>query len=314
MSRPCRREKARRMRAAVLAGVLGLSALPVAVAQVQAADLGTVTVTGTGSFVFTPSTVVGAVGDTITIKVDIQGVFLTPVIAGSTGRLLIGNTTCDSTQATCLAPFYETRTYTVGALGEIKFVENGGSSRVGTLTIAAPAPSTTSSTTSSSTTTPTTAAPPPAPSTTSTIPATSTTSTTSSTTTAPTASDDEDDDEADSPAEISPCSLKAMMMDRNEAIIAAPKKKRCISITGERGEVAGKTGIIVNGRTRGLKKGATVKGYVRFPGQGYTLASTQPTVMKRKFTWSRKTGKKAYVYFTTEDGMIQSNTIVIAAK
>lgn len=105
-----------------------------------------------------------------------------------------------------------------------------------------------------------------------------------------------------------------MMMDRNEAIIAAPKKKRCISITGERGEVAGKTGIIVNGRTRGLKKGATVKGYVRFPGQGYTLASTQPTVMKRKFTWSRKTGKKAYVYFTTEDGMIQSNTIVIAAK
>lgn len=304
MSRPCRREKPRRTRAAVLAGVLGLSALPVAVAQVQAADLGTVTVTGTGSFVFTPSTVVGAVGDTITIKVDIQGVFLTPVIAGSTGRLLIGNTTCDSTQATCLAPFYEPRTYTVGALGEIKFVESGGSSRVGTLTIAAPAPSTTSSTTSSSTTTPTTAVPPPASSTTSTTPATSTTSTTSSTTTAPTASDDEeDDDDADSSAVISPCD-----------VIAAPKKKRCIHITGERGEVAGKTGIIVNGTTRGLKKGATVKVYVRFPGQEYFLASAQPTVRERKFTWSRKTGKKTYVYFTTEDGLIQSNRIIIAAK
>jgi hypothetical protein len=29
------------------------------------------------------------------------------------------------------------------------------------------------------------------------------------------------------------------------------------------------------------------------------------------FTWSRKTGKKVYVYFASEDGSVQSNRIII---
>ena len=291
------------MWAAILAGVLGLSALPVGVAQVRAADLGTVTVTGTGSLVFTPSTVVGAVGDTITIKVEIQGAFLTPVIAGSTGRLLIGDTTCDSTQGTCLASPYDQplKTYTVGTLGEVKFVENGGSGRVGTLTIAAPAPSTTSSTTT------TTTVPPPTSSTTST---TSPPSTTSTTTTTADTSDDESEDETVGSSAMSTCYVRAM--------VVAPSKKRrsaCISITGERGQVAGKSGIIVNGRTRGLKQGSTVKAWVKFPGQTtYSEGTIKAKVAGSKFTWSRKTGKKTYVYFTTENEQTKSNVIIIPAK
>lgn len=54
--------------------------------------------------------------------------------------------------------------------------------------------------------------------------------------------------------------------------------------------------------------------YVRFPGGEYTQGTACPKISAvGDFEWSRKTGKKSYVYFTNDDGKVTSNRIIIAA-
>ena len=91
---------------------------------------------------------------------------------------------------------------------------------------------------------------------------------------------------------------------------------RSIVITGSRTTVFGKPGISVDGDTTGFTRGSTVVPMVRFPGQtSYTEGTARPVVdSSGAFTWSRKTGKKTYVYFTTEDRSVQSNRVIIPAN
>jgi hypothetical protein len=86
-----------------------------------------------------------------------------------------------------------------------------------------------------------------------------------------------------------------------------------IFITGERGTVSGKSGVTVSGSTTGLAAGSTLKSWLRFPGQAtYVQGSVQPVVAADgSFTWSRKTGKRISVYFTSIDESKTSNRIVI---
>ena len=91
---------------------------------------------------------------------------------------------------------------------------------------------------------------------------------------------------------------------------------RTIVIEGERTTVSGKPGIIVDGETEGFVAGARVVPYIRFPGQtGYTAGSARPEIgADGSFSWQRKTGKKTYVYFTSEDGNVFSNRVIIPAS
>ena len=77
--------------------------------------------------------------------------------------------------------------------------------------------------------------------------------------------------------------------------------------------MSGKPGIIVNGTTTGFTKGDTVVPYIRFPGETtYTQGSARPEIgADGSFSWSRKTGKKLYVYVTDEDGSVTSNRVTI---
>ena len=94
-----------------------------------------------------------------------------------------------------------------------------------------------------------------------------------------------------------------------------PAQERSITIVGERGTVSGKSGIIVSGSTTGLAAGEAVVPYVRFPGQDYTQGMARPVINSSgEFEWSRKTGKKTYVYFTSADGLVVSNRIIIPAN
>lgn len=89
-------------------------------------------------------------------------------------------------------------------------------------------------------------------------------------------------------------------------------KEKSISITGNRGIVSGKAGILIDGSTENLNAGSTVIPYVRFPGGEFTQGTARPTVdANGDFTWQRKTGKKTYVYFTSEDGSVTSNRVII---
>ncbi len=93
-------------------------------------------------------------------------------------------------------------------------------------------------------------------------------------------------------------------------------EQKSITITGERTTVGGKPGIIVDGITTGFTKGDTVVPYFRFPGETtFSQGSARPEMgADGSFSWSRKTGKKFYVYVTDKDGSVTSNRIIIKAQ
>ena len=86
-----------------------------------------------------------------------------------------------------------------------------------------------------------------------------------------------------------------------------------IEISGKRGTVKGKKGLIVNGTSTGIEQGTVLRPWIRFPGQtSYTQGIARITVAADgTFTWSRKGNRKAYVYIETEDGSIRSHGIVV---
>jgi hypothetical protein len=86
-----------------------------------------------------------------------------------------------------------------------------------------------------------------------------------------------------------------------------------ILITGSRGEMRGKPGVIVTGTSTGLGMGAIVRPMVKFPGQTSYAQGTASILVDEAgdFTWQRRTGKKTYVYVKTEDGTARSNRVII---
>jgi hypothetical protein len=96
---------------------------------------------------------------------------------------------------------------------------------------------------------------------------------------------------------------------------AVPAVEKSISISCERTTVSGKPGIICDGTAKGFSSGQTLIPYYRFPGEtAYRAGSARPEIsLDGEFVWQTKTGKKMYVYFTSSDGVTQSNRTIIAA-
>jgi len=99
-----------------------------------------------------------------------------------------------------------------------------------------------------------------------------------------------------------------------EVTVGASPVTKSITIMGSRTTVGGKPGIMIDGITVGIEDGKTVIPYVRFPGGEYTKGSARPVITDDAFEWTRKTGKKSYVYFTNDDGAVKSNSVIIAAN
>jgi hypothetical protein len=99
------------------------------------------------------------------------------------------------------------------------------------------------------------------------------------------------------------------------APVAVPAVEKSISISCERTTVSGKPGIICDGTAKGFSSGQTLIPYYRFPGEtAYRAGSARPEIsLDGEFVWQTKTGKKMYVYFTSSDGVTQSNRTIIAA-
>jgi len=94
--------------------------------------------------------------------------------------------------------------------------------------------------------------------------------------------------------------------------VAVPAVEKLITISCERTTVSGKPGIICNGLTKGFSSGDFLVPYFRFPGETtYTQGSSRPAIMDGAFEWTRKSGKKFYVYFTSLDGTAQSNRAIV---
>ena len=94
--------------------------------------------------------------------------------------------------------------------------------------------------------------------------------------------------------------------------VATPSQPQSITIQCERTTVLGKPGIICNGTAKGFSSGQYLIPYFRFPGETtYTQGSSRPVIVDGTFEWTRKTGKKFYVYFTSLDGTVQSNRAIV---
>jgi len=86
-----------------------------------------------------------------------------------------------------------------------------------------------------------------------------------------------------------------------------------ITITGTRGEVRGKPGIIVTGTSTDLEAGTLLQPWLRLTGRG----GSQPGLARievsssGEFTWQRRTAKKVTLHVASADGAIRSNRVVI---
>jgi uncharacterized repeat protein (TIGR02543 family) len=99
------------------------------------------------------------------------------------------------------------------------------------------------------------------------------------------------------------------------SVEVAAAAEKSIVITGKRDTVSGKPGITIDGITTGFTDGQRVTVWIRFPGETtYTQGFARPEITDNALTWSRKTGKKIWVYFTSEDGTVRSDTVVIPAR
>jgi hypothetical protein len=97
---------------------------------------------------------------------------------------------------------------------------------------------------------------------------------------------------------------------------AVPAVEKSITIQCYRTTVSGKPGINCDGTAKGFSSGQYLIPYFRFPGEiTYSESSARPAIsLDGEFVWQRKTGKKIYVYFTSSDGVTQSNQTIIAAS
>ena len=86
-----------------------------------------------------------------------------------------------------------------------------------------------------------------------------------------------------------------------------------ITITGTRGEVRGKPGIVVSGTSADIEMGAVLRPWMRFPGQTGFGEGVHSIIVDAdgEFTWSRRTSKKVTVYIATADGSVISNRVTI---
>jgi hypothetical protein len=98
--------------------------------------------------------------------------------------------------------------------------------------------------------------------------------------------------------------------------VATPAQPQSITIQCERTTVSGKPGVKCEGTTKGFSSGTTVSPYFRFPGQTTnTQGPARPEISSLgNFEWSRKTGKKIYVYFMSADGSVTSNQVTVEAS
>jgi len=91
--------------------------------------------------------------------------------------------------------------------------------------------------------------------------------------------------------------------------------QKSITIFGERGKGDASNRIFIEGISTGLPAGTDVIPYLRFPGEtGFTAGIPTTTDADGNFRWSRKTGKRVAVRFRTADGSVTSNQIVIDAR
>ncbi|MBM3687213.1 MAG: hypothetical protein FJW85_09465 [Actinobacteria bacterium] len=93
-------------------------------------------------------------------------------------------------------------------------------------------------------------------------------------------------------------------------ITAPPKPSVSLTITGKKGTVDKKKGVIISGTSTGLAAGASVTPYFKVQGaKKFTRATAVKVSAKGTFTWRKATGKRLTVY--VQSGATKSNQVSV---
>jgi hypothetical protein len=84
-------------------------------------------------------------------------------------------------------------------------------------------------------------------------------------------------------------------------------------ITGSRGEVRGKAGVVVAGTSTGLGMGAILAPWTRADNRAkFTEGRARILVdMSGEFTWQRRSKQTVHIQMRTIDGALRSNILTI---
>lgn len=99
----------------------------------------------------------------------------------------------------------------------------------------------------------------------------------------------------------------------SEPVTPRPGVVASIVITGSRGEVRGRPGIIIAGNSIGLDAGTILRPRIKLAGEStYSYGAAVIEVAgDGEFTWQRRTGRKVYVYLVTDDLSVRSARVII---
>lgn len=99
----------------------------------------------------------------------------------------------------------------------------------------------------------------------------------------------------------------------SEVVTPRPIVGPSILITGSRGDVRGKPGVVVDGTSTGLAMGATLEAWVRFETEpSYQVSRVRILVdASGEFTWQRRAVRTIHIQVRTPDGGVTSNTLTI---
>lgn len=99
----------------------------------------------------------------------------------------------------------------------------------------------------------------------------------------------------------------------SNAVTPEQPKIPTITISGTRGDVRGKPGVIVTGSTTNIAAGTILLPRIHFQGEidYYDGLKRIPVRDDGSFTWNRRTGKKIYVIIRVADQAIRSNRLIL---
>lgn len=89
-----------------------------------------------------------------------------------------------------------------------------------------------------------------------------------------------------------------------------------LSISGTRGQVGGRSGVVVSGTSVGLGSDAILRPWFRFPGQASYIRGEASILVSADgtFAWQRRTSKTMYVVVKSDESSVASNRIVVPAR
>jgi len=89
-----------------------------------------------------------------------------------------------------------------------------------------------------------------------------------------------------------------------------------IMITGSRGDVRGRPGVLATGSTFGISQGSVLHPWIRLPEHARPMEGEARITLDTSgdFTWQRRTGKPIEVHICTSDRSVCSEEITIAVR